>query len=158
MSNKVKKEYRTELRVCIKCGEEKQITQRNERAKNNICKECTNLASKEYARKQAIKDGKRVGIKGRMPYPGGYEELGRKKLYDRKRELDKTKYREEWIEIIRRNFEEVINNSEMMDYINGRGDYDDERENRVKREEKVDMEYLTWEDYERGGWGEPEDS
>ena len=158
MSNTKKKIYPTELRKCIKCGEEKQITQRNPKAKNNICNECGNTYAREYAQRKAIEDGKRVGIKGRLPYPGGYEETGRDKFLQRKKELDKIKDREVWIEVIRQRFEEIINNKELMDYINARGDNASEREERMQKEEKEDIHLMTWEDYERGGWGEPEDS
>jgi len=158
MSNTIKKIYPTELRKCIKCGEEKQIPQRNPKAKNNICNQCGNTYAREHARKKAIKDGKRVGIKGRLPYPGGFEETAREKLLQRKKELDKIKDREVWIEVIRQRFEEIINNKELMDYINARGDNTSEREERMQKEEKEDIHLMTWEDYERGGWGEPEDS
>ena len=158
MSNTTKLQFPTELRVWIKCKEEKEIVQRKPNAKNNICKECTNEAAKEYARVKAIKDGKRIGQRGRLPYPGGFEEVGREKLLLRKKELDKIKDREEWVKLIRERFEQIINDVEVMDYINLRGEYADVEDNRKTREEKDDFQYLTWDDFERGGWGNPEDS
>lgn len=157
MSKKAKPPYPVELRVCIKCGEEKEIVQRYIKTKTNICKDCTNLASKVYARKRAIEEGKRIGVKGRVPYPGGFEETARAKLLNRKKELDKIKEREDWLVILRKRLDDIMNDEDLMSYINHRGKSADENENRKHREDKDDTRYLTWEQYERDGWGLEED-
>ena len=85
---------RIEVRTCIKCGEEKDIVQRHIHA-NNICGDCGKARSKEYQKEAAIKKGKRIGMPGRKPYPGGFDTAARNKFYRLKTELEKLHHREE---------------------------------------------------------------
>ncbi len=59
---------RIESRTCIKCGEVKDIPQKHKHA-TNTCVECQREASKHYQREASIREGKRIGFIGRVPYP-----------------------------------------------------------------------------------------
>lgn len=140
---------RIETRTCIKCGEEKEIVQRHKHA-NNICGDCAKTRSKEYQKEVAIKKGVNVGFVGRKPYPGGFDTVGRNKFYRMKTELGKCNYREEWIPIISRNLDIVLNDVEMMHWIKRQMD-DEPKPKRIKaiNRKLPDTRAMTWEEWEK---------
>jgi len=149
---------RIETRTCIKCGEEKEIKQRHMHA-NNICGDCSKALSKEYQRQAAIKAGVNVGVVGRKPYPGGFDTTARNKFYKLKTELDKCKHREEWIPIIRRNLDIVLNDVDMMKWI--KSTVDDEpkpKKQKAINRKLPDTRGMTWEEYQKGLGDEEVDS
>jgi hypothetical protein len=151
---------RYEIKTCIKCGVTKEIIQRYKHA-NNICLECSNQQAKLYARSAALKDGRRIGVNGRLPYPaeGGFEVGGRKKLYRIKAQLDKCNNREEWIELIRKNLDTTLNNEELMHWIKSTKDDDTLSKPKKKIEtDYPDTRYMNWDEYERGLGEEDVDS
>lgn len=147
-----------EIRTCIKCGETKEIPQKLIHS-TNVCDDCKRAASREYQRIASIKKGKRSGIIGRLPYPlpEGYKATGN---YFKSLSVKsfRIKDRKEWIEYFRKRLDEIFQNEEVMNWINAHKDNEP-----IKRQKKIETDYpdtrnLTWEDYEKGGWGEPEDS
>ena len=141
---------RIEIRTCIKCGEEKEIKQRHIHA-NNICGDCAKAYSKVYQKEAAIKAGVNVGVVGRKPYPGGFDTAARNKFYRLKTELDKCNHREEWIPIIRRNLDIVLNDKEMMIWIKSTNDDEPKpkKPNNIKKD-YPDTRGITWEEYQKG--------
>jgi len=158
-----KKDWPVIVGECYHCKEVKNLIQRTKH-RNNICEDCMRERQKEYNRKEAQKDERRrEGVNGRFPYPlQGWEYYGQK-FRALAKEL-KDKDREESIEIIRRNLDAVLENKEVMDWIwtNDAGERKEEQIQRGKarqrRDEYIDTRNMNWDDYERGGWGEPEDS
>ena len=148
---------RIEVRTCIKCGEDKEIKQRHIHA-NNICGDCAKASSKEYQREAAIKAGKNIGVVGRKPYPGGFDSAARNKFYRLKTELEKLHHREEWIPIISRNLDIVLNDVDMMKWIKSTTD-DEPKPKRIKAINKKlpDTRGMTWEEWNKLGFGTEED-
>lgn len=142
---------KVELRTCVHCGEEKEIKQRFRAYANNICLECERKRSKEYQRLKSIKEGRRVGITGRVPYP---LEPEWKHMNDKFRamaiETIKIKEREEWILELRKRLEIVLHNKEVMDWINGHRDDDKPKAQKRINKEYPDTRYITWEEYTKG--------
>jgi hypothetical protein len=139
-----------EERICIKCGESKEIPQTKAHA-NNICKDCQLTKAREHARKKAIDDGKRIGVIGRKPYPGTFDIAARTKFYRLKTELGKCKHREEWIPIIKRNLNVALNDETLMLWI--RTEKDDDKP--AKKQKTIIKDYpdtrgMTWEEYQKG--------
>ena len=149
---------RIEIRTCIKCGEEKEIKQRHIHA-NNICGDCAKAYSKVYQKEAAIKAGVNVGVVGRKPYPGGFDTAARNKFYRLKTELDKCNHREEWIPIIRRNLDIVLNDKEMMIWIKSTNDDEPKpKKQKVINRKLPDTRNISWEDWEKLGYGTEEDN
>jgi hypothetical protein len=149
---------RIEVRMCIKCGETKEITQRHKHA-NNICGDCSRATAKLYQREAAIKAGKNIGVVGRKPYPGGFDTAARNKFYRLKTELEKLHYREEWKPILSRNLDVVLNDKEMLEWIKSTKD-DEPKPKRIKAINKKlpDTRGMTWEEWEKLGFGTEEDN
>jgi DNA-directed RNA polymerase subunit M/transcription elongation factor TFIIS len=146
---------RIEIRTCIKCGEEKEIKQRHIHA-NNICGDCQRERAKEYAKEVAIKLGK-SNIVGRKPYPNGFDTAGRSKFYRLKTELDKCKNREEWIPIIARNLDITLNDAEIMKWIKSEKEEEKPKKQKVINRELPDTRGITWEEWDKLGYGSEED-
>jgi hypothetical protein len=148
---------RTEIRTCIKCGEEKEIVQKYTHV-SSVCSDCFKARQKEYQRQASIKAGK-THIVGRKPYPGTFDIAARTKFYRLKAELDKCKSREEWIPIIIRNLNTAFNDKEIMDWI--KTEKDDtpkpKKPNNIKRD-YPDTRGMTWEEYQKGLGEEDVDS
>ena len=148
---------RTEIRTCIKCGEDKEIVQRHIHA-TNICGDCAKALSNKYQREAAIKAGKNIGVVGRKPYPGGFDTAARNKFYRLKTELDKSNYREEWIPIIRRNLDIVLNDVEMMIWIKSTNDDEPKPKKQKAINRKLpDTRNMTWEEWDKLGYGTEDD-
>jgi hypothetical protein len=141
-----------EIRTCIKCGETKEIKQKATHA-NNVCGECMRSRQKEYAKEAAIKAGKGT-IVGRKPYPGGFDTAARSKFYRLKTELDKCKNRKEWIPIIIRNLDITLNDKEIMEWIKTeKEDEDKPKKQKTIKRDFPDTRGITWEDWEKLGYG-----
>jgi hypothetical protein len=149
---------RIEVRTCIKCGEDKEIKQKLKHA-NNICGDCAKARSKEYQKEAAIKAGKNIGVVGRKPYPGGFDSAGRNKFYRMKTELDKCKHREEWLPIIIKNLYTAFNDKEIMEWIKSTTD-DEPKAKRITniKRDYPDTRNISWEDWEKLGYGTEEDN
>lgn len=149
---------RIETKLCIKCGEIKDIPQRHKHS-TNICKDCQNEASRRYQKEEAIREGRRVGLMGRLPYPlEGKWSYPSQKFNSIRKNLDKFIKREDWIKQMKSNLEETFNNKEVMDWINAHKD-----EAPLKRQKKIERDYpdttkMTWDEWEKGGWGDEVDS
>jgi len=151
---------RSEIKTCIKCGVTKEIIQRYKH-NTNICLECSNEQAKFYARNAALRDGRRIGVNGRYPYPaeGGFEVGGRRKLYKIRTQLEKCKNRNDWIELIKANLDTALNDLPLMDWIKTHKDDN----NLAKPKKKIetdypDTRYMDWDEYERGLGEEDVDS
>jgi hypothetical protein len=150
---------RIEVRTCIKCGETKEIPQPKSHA-NNICVDCSRKASREYQRKEAIREGRREGVQGRYPYPlEGKWAYPSQKFNTMAKKMKYMLQREEWVEQIRINYEETINNPLVMEWI--KSAKDDNKP--AKRQKKINKDYpdtrgMTWEEYQRGLGDEEVDS
>lgn len=140
---------RIEIRTCIKCGETKEIKQKHVYA-TNICGDCSKAFCNKYQREIAIKNGVNVGVVGRKPYPGGFDTAGRAKFYRLKTELGKCNNREEWIAIIGRNLDIVLNDAEMLTWIKSTVD-DEPKPKRIKaiNRKLPDTRNMTWEEYQK---------
>ena len=141
---------RIEIRTCIKCGEEKEIPQKQKHA-TNTCTDCQRKWQREYQRLEAIREGRRVGFTGRVPYPlpEGFKTTGNyfKKLAT---QTFRCKTKEEWRELMMERLERVYENEELMAWINSHKD-----DEPLKRQKNIEKDYpdtrgLTWEEYERG--------
>jgi recombinational DNA repair protein (RecF pathway) len=149
---------------CYHCKEVKDLIQRSTRHRNNICEPCTREKQREYSRKQAEKDERRrEGVNGRYPYPLQGWEYMNQKFNSISKEL-KDKEREESIEIIRRNLDNVWNNKEVMDWI-WMQDAGERKEQQKKRGEArrresqyIDTRNIDWDDFETMGFGMDEDN
>lgn len=149
MGNKPKKDYPTLELLCKKCDEVKIIPQKMKH-QTNVCLDCQRARQREYAKIEAEKDGRRPGVMGRLPYPLGHYEYYRQKFYERKREMEKTHNREEWIEVIRKNLKETEENEELMAWINCHRDDDKpKKQSKIKRD-YPDTRGITWEEYQKG--------
>ena len=139
---------RIESRTCIKCGEVKDIPQKHKHA-TNTCVECQREASKHYQREASIREGKRIGFIGRVPYPlsEGHSTTGNyfKSLASK---TFKCKTRDEWRELMRNR---LLNLSEdVLKWINAH-----DGDEPIKKQKRIESDYpdtrnITWEEYERG--------
>jgi hypothetical protein len=150
---------RIEVRTCIKCGEEKEIVQRHKYA-TNTCADCQREASRIYQREEAIREGRRIGLIGRIPYP---LEPKWKHMNDmfraRAKKMKGIEDREDWINQIRINLEEAFNKKEVMEWIYAHND----DEPTTKKQSKINIDLpdtrnMTWDEYERGLGEEDVDS
>ena len=144
---------------CLHCEEVKPIPQKY-KCKTSICLDCRRKASKEYSRKKAEKEGKRVGEAGRYPYPlQGWAYMA-KKFNTLARELKKTNCRKDAQDLIKRNLENVLENKEVLDWISAHDNlerqYEKEAKRKVKENKKVhiDTRNITWDEWERLGYGQ----
>ena len=162
-NNKLLKDWPVIVGECFHCRQTKNLLQRTKH-RSNICEDCRKERQKDYNRKEAQKDDRRrEGIAGRFPYPlQGWEYYGQK-FNSIAKEL-KNKDREESIEIIRRNLDNVLENEEIMQWIWAQ-DAGQRKEEQIKRgearrrnNEYKDTRNIDWDDFEREGWGEIEDS
>ena len=150
---------RIERRTCVKCGEEKDIPQRYKHA-TNVCLECQRAASRHYQKLEAIREGRRVGTTGRVPYPleDKYTTTGNKfKLMASK--TFKIRDRSDWRQTMRERLDAALENAELMKWINAH----DGEEKKEKKQTKIekdfpDTRYMTWDEWEAGGWGDETDS
>jgi hypothetical protein len=139
-----------DIRTCIKCGETKEIPQRNKYA-CNICVECQRAASRHYQKLETIKKGGTSGRTGRVPYPlNGEYETTNKKFRQLAVVTFKTKNRKEWKELLVKRLNDVLENYEVMKWINAH-----QEDEPIKRQTNIDKEYpdtryMTWDEYERG--------
>jgi hypothetical protein len=150
---------RIESRECIKCGEVKDIPQRHKHA-TNTCVDCQRIASRKYQKESAIRDGKRIGQTGRVPYPLTDEfKTPNEKFRKTARYIFKLKDRDEWIAALRNNLDKTFSDKEVMDWINAHnGDNEPIKRQKIIESDFPDTRKMDWEDFEREGWGEPEDS
>lgn len=140
---------RIEVRTCVKCGETKEIPQKNKYA-TNVCIECQRAASRHYQRMEAIREGRRIGATGRVPYPleDKYTTTGNKfKLMASK--TFKIKNRSDWRQLMKERLDAALENDELMKWINAH-DGDEPKEKRQKRIETdyPDTRYMTWDEWE----------
>lgn len=142
---------RIEVRTCIKCGEEKEIPQRYKHA-TNTCLDCAREYSKIYQREEAIRDGRRVGTTGRVPYPlrDGHRTTGN--LFKcMASKTFKCKTKDEWRELMKERLNKTFQNAELMSWINAHdGDEPKDKKTNKIKEDYPDTRYITWEEYERG--------
>ncbi len=143
--------HRVEVRTCVKCGETKEIPQKYKHA-TNVCIECQRAASRHYQRLESIREGRRLGFTGRVPYPlsEGYSTTGNyfKAMASK---TFKTKSREDWRELMRNRLNTTLENDELMRWINSH-DGEEQKNKKQKRIETdyPDTRYMTWDEYERG--------
>ena len=139
---------RIEVRTCIKCGETKEIVQRHKHA-TNTCGDCQRIAGREYQRAEAIREGRRIGLMGRVPYPlpEGYKTTGNYfKAMSSK--TFKCKSRDEWRELMRNRLLNL--NEDVLRWI-----YSHNSDEPIKRQKKIHKDYpdtrgMTWDEYQRG--------
>jgi len=150
-----------EERTCIHCGETKQIPQpKNRNYASNICLDCSRQRSKEYQKKEAIREGRRIGIMGRFPYPlEGKWAYPTQKFNAMAKKMKYIMEREQWVEQIRINLDETLNNPLVMDWIKSAKDDDKP----AKRQKKINKDYpdtrgMTWDEYTAGLGDEDVDS
>ena len=150
-----------EVRTCVHCGEQKEIVQPRDCA-SNICLDCSRQRAREYARNKAAKNGQREGVFGRFPYPlEGKWAYPNQKFNAMAKKMKYMLNREEWVEQIRINYDETLNNPLVMAWINAHKGEDDEKPN--KRQKRIHKDYpdtrgMTWDEYQRGLGDEEVDS
>lgn len=159
-----KKNWPSIIGECYHCKEQKELVQRFKH-RNNICEDCKKSRQKEYAKKQAIKRGQRIGEMGRYPYPLQGWDYMQQKFRSLAYEMKRTENREEHLELIRRNLDDTLNNAEVMEWIKAhdamerkeeqkkRGEFKKRQENDLK-----DTRNMNWDDFDDGGWGDDIDS
>ena len=142
---------RIEVRTCIKCGETKEITQRQKHA-NNICGDCSRKTSREYQQQAAIKEGRRLGVQGRYPYPlEGIWSYPNQKFNAMAKKMHSILEREEWIRQLRINLEETINNPLVMEWIKStKDDVQPKKKRSTIIKDYPDTRGITWEEYMAG--------
>lgn len=140
-----------EVKTCIKCGEEKEIPQKHKHA-TNTCTDCQRTASREYQRAEAIREGRRVGTTGRVPYPlrDGFKTTGNL-FKGMASKTFKCKTKDEWRGLMRERLDKALEDADLMSWINAH-DGDEVKDKKQKRIETdyPDTRYMTWEEYERG--------
>jgi len=140
---------RIEVRKCIHCGEDKPI-QQPEGHSRNICRECRNKRSNYYNTKKAIANGRKVGQTGRIPYPlpEGFQTTNQ---YFRSlaKEMFKIKDREKSIELMKERLNRLLENNEVMKWINGHEEDKPKRQTQINKD-YPDTRYMTWDEYEKG--------
>jgi hypothetical protein len=152
---------RIEVRTCVHCGETKEIPQPTKKNHScNICLDCSRQRAREYARNKATEKGQREGVFGRYPYPlEGKWEYSTQKFNAMAKKMKYMLNREEWIEQIRINLDETLNNPLVMEWI--KSAKDDEKPK--KRQQKIERDYpdtrgMTWDEYTAGLGDEDVDS
>lgn len=147
---------------CYHCKEVKELIQRVKH-KSNVCEDCRRIRQRVYNKKEHSKNDRwREGGAGRFPYPLQGWAYYNQKFRALANEL-KNKDREESIAIIRRNLDAVLENKEIMDWVNAhdfaeRKEEQKERgEARRRKKENIDTRNLTWEEWEQLGFGGDED-
>ena len=150
---------RIESRTCIKCGEVKDIPQRHKHA-TNTCVDCQRIASREYQRLEAIREGRRVGQTGRVPYPLTDEyKTPNDKFRKIAKYIFKLKDRDEWIAALRNNLDNAFNNTEVMNWINAHNeDNEPIKRQKVIHSDFPDTRNMTWDEFEAGLGEEDVDS
>lgn len=142
-------ENRIEIRKCIHCGEEKPIPQ-PEKFARNICKECRNKMSNHYNTQKALANGRRQGLIGRIPYPKpeGFKTINQ---YFRSlaKETFNIKDRKQSIELMKERLSKVLENEELMMWINGHEEDKPKKQTQIKKD-YPDTRYITLEEIEKG--------
>ena len=130
---------RIEIRTCVRCGETKEILQRSAHA-NNVCKECARTYSREYQRAEAIKNGRRVGTTGRVPYPlrDGHKTTGNL-FKGMASKTFKCKTKSEWRQLMKERLNQTFQNAELMSWINAHDDNEpkDKKQKRIQTEKAI---------------------
>lgn len=141
---------RIEVRTCIKCGEDKEILQRHKHA-NNICGDCSRAAAKLYQREEAIREGRRIGVAGRFPYPlEGKWEYPTQKFNAIAMKLKYLMEREDWVKQIKINLDETINNPLVMQWIKStKDDIQPKKKRSTILKDYPDTRGITWEEYQK---------
>jgi len=139
---------RIEVRTCVKCGETKDIPQKHKHA-TNVCDDCRREASRHYQKMESIREGRRVGATGRVPYPlsEGYSTTGNyfKSLASK---THKCKKREEWRELMRNRLLNI--REDVLKWINAHdGDEPTKKQKKIERD-YPDTRGMTWEEYQKG--------
>lgn len=146
-----------EIRVCNTCNKDfhtyKPI---------NRCPPCTNVWNK-----QRLIEKQELGLIQKHEYKENYpfdtnngDSVRRFKRIQR--ELKECETREERKAHFEKQLKEIEENGILL-WIYDRRDANSNKENRTKSKGKIekqqpDTRYMDWDDFERGGWGEPEDS
>ncbi len=150
---------RIEVRTCIKCGETKEIVQRHKHA-TNTCGDCQREASRHYQKLEAIREGRRVGVIGRIPYPleEEWKHVNEKFRFMAKK-MKGIEDRGEWIELIRTNLELTFQNKDVMEWIYAhKDDEPTQKKQKTIQKDFPDTRNMSWDDYERGLGEEDVDS
>lgn len=142
--------HRIEIRKCLICEEDKPIPQKHKHA-TNVCLDCSRTRQREYQRAEAIREGRRVGTTGRIPYPleEQYTTTGNKfKLMASK--TFRTKSKSEWRQLMRERLDAALENVDLMKWINAH-----DGDEPIKKQKKIERDYpdtrgMTWDEYERG--------
>ena len=146
-----------ETRVCNVCNKEFHTMKPLFR-----CKFCTNEWNKQET-KRKIAEGLIEPLEHKLPYPFDTTNGVAANRFRRiQKALNKCYTREERREF----FQKQLNEAEELGillWINDRRDNESKKETQSVSKAKTIKKYpdtrnMTWDDYERGGWGEPEDS
>lgn len=141
-----------EVRVCRVCNEGFHTMK-----PVNRCNVCTN----EWA-KERLKEKIELGLVEAIPYKENYPfntDNGEavKRFSNIQKELKKCETKEERRAHFAKQLEE-IERLGILEWINDRRDAETKREKFNRRKSKKDIHHMTWDEFEAGGWGEPEDS
>ena len=150
-------EKRIEIRKCIHCGEEKPIEQPEGFARN-ICRECRNKRSNKYSTEKALANGRRPGLNGRIPYPMRSKTQTLNQYFRiLAKEMFAIKDRNKSIELMKERLNKVLENEELMRWINGHDEDKPKKQTQI-RKDYPDTRYITWEEYQKGLGDEDVDS
>lgn len=159
MNPKNKKVWPIIVDVCIHCKEVKDLVQRHKH-RTNICEDCSRARQREYHKIEAEKSGRRAGIIGRLPYPLQGWSYIQQKHQSILKELKKCKSREEYRNKLRENLTNILENPELLKWINAHNG--EERTNEVEakrkaregRKENIDTRNISWEEWNELGFGQ----
>jgi hypothetical protein len=134
------------------------------------CKPCVNKEAQVFRdkkREEGIRNGTHRGVKGRTFDIYGIDYLERRKGFvERVKFLDKIQERTQWQEFYKEEFDRIFSDKALWKALTreglgkmvGRNKQDDDEDSHIGRPKNDKTKWMTWDDYEAGGWGGIEDS
>lgn len=109
--------YKKELsKCCVKCGVEWLADFSNKTPKRALCFECKSVYDKEYSIRS---NANKKRLYNRTKKGKSFKVENRKTIWKEvNNEIKSLKTRQEWLPFIQNKMIEILNNKELMDYIN----------------------------------------
>lgn len=105
-------------KCCVRCGEEWLEDLSNKQAKRALCLKCAKLCAEEYNQKHKLRRYKMHGSNRTEKYKNFKMDVRKSYWKEINEQLRNIKDRNEWKRFIAEKMEGVLNNIELMDYIN----------------------------------------
>ena len=154
-----------EYRICRMCNEQFWTDKPVLRCKPCVNKEAQVFRDKK--REEAIRNGTHKGVLGRSLDIEGKNYLERRKDFvERVKFLNKMQERTQWQEFYKEEFDRILSDKilwkaltrEGLGKMVGRSKEEDDEDSVMGRPSYKSKKWMTWEDFEREGWGGIEDS